>query len=69
MDKFIVWLASSPIASALKVGVAASLGYVLANPEMLNVPPIVVVGIVAAIPTLINWFNPADDRYGVGHDA
>lgn len=66
MDKFLAWLAVSPVATALKVGVAASLGYVLANPDILGVPPVVAVGVVAALPVLINWFNPADDRYGNG---
>lgn len=66
MSKFLAWLAASPLATAAKVGAAASLGYILMEPDTLGLPPIVVVGIVAAIPVLINWLNPADDRYGNG---
>jgi hypothetical protein len=66
VSKFLAWLAASPLATAAKVGVAASLGYILMEPDTLGLPPIVVVGIVAAIPVLINWLNPADDRYGNG---
>lgn len=66
MDKFLAWLAVSPLATALKVGVAASLGYVLADPDILGLPPVAAVGIVAAIPVVINWLNPQDDRYGNG---
>lgn len=65
-DKFMAWLATSPLASAFKVGLAASLGYILAEPDILGVPPIVAVGIVAAIPVIINWLNPEDGRYGSG---
>lgn len=65
-DKFMAWLATSPLASAFKVGLAASLGYILAEPDILGVPPIVAVGIVAAIPVVINWLNPVDTRYGSG---
>lgn len=65
-DKFMAWLATSPLATAFKVGLAASLGYILAEPDILGVPPIVAVGIVAAIPVVINWLNPVDTRYGSG---
>lgn len=66
MDRFLAWLATSPLASAAKVGLAASLGYVLADPDILGVPPIVAVGVVAGLPVLINWLNPEDTRYGRG---
>lgn len=66
MSKFLAWLAASPLATAAKVGAAAALGYILMEPDTLGLPPIAVVGIVAAIPVLINWLNPADDRYGNG---
>lgn len=68
MEKFLKWLAASPIASALKVGFAASLGYIAADPDLLGLPPVVAVGLVAAIPVLINWLNPEDTRYGSGHE-
>lgn len=69
MNRFLTWLATSPLASAVKVGAAASLGYVLADPDILGLPPVAVVGIVAGLPVLINWLNPADTRYGRSDDA
>ena len=66
MESLLYWLASSPIASAVKVGLAASLGWIISNPDTLNVAPVVSIGIVSAIPVLINWLNPADGRYGKG---
>lgn len=69
MNRFLTWLATSPLASAAKVGVAASLGYVLADPDILGLPPVAVVGIVAGLPVLINWLNPADTRYGRNDDT
>ena len=64
IDKFLAWLAVSPLASAFKVGLAATLGYILADPDIMGLPPILAVGVVAALPVLINWINPADYRYG-----
>ena len=66
MEHFLNWLASSPLGTAVKVGVAASLGWVVGNPDALNLPPVALVGLVSAIPVLINWLNPADGRYGNG---
>lgn len=68
VKKFLEWLAASPLASAVKVGFAATLGYILAQPETLGLPPWAVVGIVAALPVIINWLNPEDSRYGSGHE-
>lgn len=65
MNKFLEWLARSPIATALKVGLAATLGWVLANVETFGLHPVVAIGVTAAIPILINALNPADSRYGV----
>lgn len=69
MEGFLVWLSASPLATALKVAVAAVLGWTLVNLDGLNVPPVVAVALVAAIPVLINWINPADSRYGRGSDG
>lgn len=66
MNNFLKWLATSPIASALKVGAAASLGWLVNNTDSLNVPPVAAVALVAALPVLINWANPQDTRYGKG---
>lgn len=69
MNVFFDWLATSPLATALKVGVAASLGWVVDNQESLNVAPVASVALVAGIPVLINWLNPEDYRYGVNSIA
>jgi hypothetical protein len=69
MNLFFNWLATSPLATALKVAVAASLSWVLDNQESLNVPPVALVAFVAAIPVLINWLNPEDYRYGINSIA
>lgn len=66
MTKFLTWLADSPLATAAKVGLAATLAYTLVNPDILNLPPVVAVGVAAAIPVIIDWINPQDVRYGRG---
>lgn len=66
MEKFLVWLADSPIATAAKVALAAVLAYVIASPEAFGLPPVVGVAVAAAFPVLINWLNPEDTRYGKG---
>jgi hypothetical protein len=64
MRNFYTWLANSPLASALKVGLAASLGWFLANPNVLNIHPAAAIAITASLPVIINWLNPDDLRYG-----
>ena len=64
MEKFLSWLANSPLASALKIGLAASLGWLLANPDVLNIHPAAAIAFTAALPVIINWLNPDDLRYG-----
>lgn len=66
METFLKWLATSPLGSALKVGLAATFGWVLENIETLNVPSVLSVALVTAIPVIINWLNPQDKRYGAG---
>ena len=65
MEQLKVWLAYSPIASFLKVFGAGVLGWVLLNLESLSIHPAVGIGLASALPILINWLNPADNRYGV----
>ena len=64
MSNFGTWLANSPIASALKVGLAAAFGWFVANPDVLNVHPALAIAITAGLPVIINWLNPDDLRYG-----
>ena len=64
MTSFLEWLASSPIASFAKVFAAGVFGWVVLNIETLDLHPAVAIGLASALPILINWFNPADARYG-----
>ena len=66
MDKALTWLASSPLASAAKVGLSAALVWLLDNYTTLNLPPVLQIAVVAALPVVINALNPADARYGLG---
>lgn len=69
MNKVLEFLAKSPIGSALKVGVGAVLAYLLDNIASFDLPPVALVFITAIAPAVINWFNPADDRYGNGSNV
>lgn len=60
----LTWLAQSPLASALKIGLSAALVWVVDNAYSLELEPIVSVALTAALPVLINALNPADSRYG-----
>lgn len=62
--KFLQWLATSPIASAFKVGSAAALVWLIDNVSTLEIPAVLQVSIVAGIPVIVNWLNPEDTRYG-----
>ena len=65
MEQLKVWLAYSPIASFAKIFGAGVLGWVLMNLDTLEVHPAVAMSLASGIPILINWLNPADNRYGV----
>lgn len=64
MTQFGVWLATSPLGGAFKAGVGAVLVWFLDNIDALNLPAVAQVGIIAALPVLINAINPSDPRYG-----
>jgi hypothetical protein len=64
MEQFGVWLATSPIAGALKAASGAVLVWVLDNIASFGLPAVVQVAIVAGLPVLINSINPQDPRYG-----
>lgn len=65
MDRFLAWLAGSPIASAVKVASGAVLVWLVANVTTFDFPAWVQVAVIAGVPVLINWLNPQDPRYGV----
>lgn len=64
MTNFYKWLASSPIASALKVATGAVLVWALENIGGFGLEPVIQVALIAALPVLINAINPEDERYG-----
>ena len=64
MENFLGWLASSPLASFAKIFAAGVLGWFVVNMDSLSVHPAVAIGLVSALPVVINWLNPSDSRYG-----
>ena len=59
-------LAASPIGVALKVGVWAAIGWLVANVDSLNLHPAVAVAIAAGGVVLTDALNPEDIRFGAG---
>lgn len=59
-------LAASPVGVAVKVGVWAAIGWLVANVDSLNVHPMVAVAITAAGVVLTDALNPEDIRFGKG---
>lgn len=59
---------NTPAGTWVKVFVAACLAFILAHGGIwdLNWKDLVSAGTMAAIPSLINFLNPADTRYGIG---
>jgi uncharacterized membrane-anchored protein len=64
MEQVGIWLATSPVGGAFKAATGAMLVWLLDNVASLDLPAIVQVAIVAAVPVLINAVNPNDPRYG-----
>ena len=64
MENFLGWLATSPLASFVKIFAAGALGWFVVNVDSLNVHPAVAIGIASALPVIINCLNPIDTRYG-----
>ena len=66
------WLATSPLATALKTFVAVVLSAAVADfatgatISLANWQTWVIAGLVSAIPVIANWLNPSDSRYGRG---
>lgn len=66
---YLIWLANSPIGTALKVGAAAALLWLVENVANTSLPGYVQVSLIAGLPVIINWLNPADTRYGVNSET
>ena len=68
MENFLIWLASSPLASFVKIFGAGVLGWFVANIDSMNIHPAVAIGLASALPIIVNWLNPTDQRYGTHGD-
>jgi hypothetical protein len=70
MERFEYWLARSPIASAVKIGLAYVIGVAVVDWSTAgrisfdNVETWLIGAFAVAGPILINALNPHDDRYG-----
>lgn len=67
MKKLKVWLAHSPLASAVKIGLGAALVYLIDNVASFNLGPAWTAVVISVVTILINFVNPEDKRYGVTH--
>lgn len=66
MDRFLTWLAVSPLADAARAGAAAALAWLLNNVGGLGLEPIVAIALGAALPPIIRALNPKDGVFGKG---
>ena len=60
------WLATSPVASMVKIALGAALGAFVDELANQGVGPIWVAVGAALVPIAINYLNPSDPRYGRG---
>jgi hypothetical protein len=63
-NKILKWLASSPLATAAKIGTGAGLAWLLDNATGFNLGPIYTPLVIAAVTVAINALNTQDTRYG-----
>jgi hypothetical protein len=61
---FGIWLADSPLGGMFKAALGATLVWILDNVSSLDLSPVVVVALGAALPVAINYLNDMDPRYG-----
>lgn len=70
MQKFLKWLATSPLATFAKIFLATLLAAAVADWQDAGVIDFadyrtwILAAIIAAIPTIINWLNPQFTLYG-----
>ena len=70
MKAFQDWLATSPLASFLRVFIAIVLAQAVdafvkvGTFDFSNYQSWMIAGLVAAVPVLIRWLNPADTAFG-----
>jgi hypothetical protein len=65
-DELLYKLAASPIGVAVKVGVWAAIGWLVANIDSFDLHPMIAVAITAAGVVLTDALNPEDYRFGKG---
>jgi len=72
MNKFYIWFAESPIASFLRTLAAIVLAQAVAHFAKVGYFDFslwetwLIAGLVAALPVLLRWFNPADTLGSAG---
>ena len=66
MEAFEEWLATSPLASVLKIATGAALGALMSWAATAEIHPLAVAIIAAVVPVVVNYLNPHDYRYGTG---
>jgi hypothetical protein len=64
MAKVFSWFATSPLATAARVGIGAALTFIIENIGGFNLDPAVQVAVIAAVSTALRWLTPADGIYG-----
>lgn len=64
MEKLGIFLATHPLGGAIKAASGAVLVWALDNVSSFNLPPYIQVAVIAALPIVINYVNPMDERYG-----
>jgi hypothetical protein len=65
---FLDWLATTRTGSFFKVALGAILVWAADAAASWEIPPAVMVALVAVIPVIINELNSHDDRYGARSD-
>jgi hypothetical protein len=69
MDAVLAWLATSPIAAAVKVFIAVVLAMGVADWQAAGTIHFsdwqtwVIAALASTLPVIVNWLNPADTRY------
>jgi hypothetical protein len=66
MKNFSKWVATSPIAGALKIFLGALLAIAFDSIDSFNLSPFAALLITAVIPVAIDALNPHDPRFGRG---
>lgn len=63
-DRFLLWFATSPLGTALRVGVGSAAAWILDNVASFSKDPVVTTVIIAVVSALLRALNPKDPAYG-----